>query len=531
MAEIDDFWDIASLLPRKKRQTPPAASTLPSQKEAEKPSSSITPEGTYSVSFSDEKEGAADSSDKARRALPQADKKTSLLLEYAPKGHPFLKRVRVYEQTSPFHFYHGFREAAAESLSHLGDAKEAPFVPFFSYSPQYSQLSPEQRAYYLYFRDSVYRGEYIKADKNYILLLVYEILNAPEKSNSEEGVLFLAKVFAAYRAAFPQMNRYMPEWLIDYCLLYRVSLPVYVLAPFYNEILAENVLREFYLGALAESSAEESGPLISYLSRHDPYKSRFANREDVLSELFHIEKAVSLVFSHINARAALEKNLITTKEREAFCGAVFAGASRYRIELVYQPIFASVGLSEQITAAVKYAENRLRMHFHVKSRLMVRELDETVKDVIDSYFDSALPEEPKALASRPEYERQYDAPTASFSASEAEKIENDSWQNTWLLVEEEQAASEEPVLPPEQAAPSLTAPVSKEALLLLGALFHGRPVPALFGKAAVLAEEINGYFSDTLGDVVLDVTDGGLVPIFDYQEEVEDFLKSYTDNE
>ncbi|MBQ8908048.1 MAG: TerB N-terminal domain-containing protein [Clostridia bacterium] len=520
MAEIDDFWDIGALLPKKKKTSAP-----PATEAAEAPSTV-----PYTPQEGEKEESTAPSS---TYALHTNREKSKLLFAYETNAHPFIRKVSVYEVTSPFHFYHGFREAAEKSLSLLGKASAAPFVPFFSYSPQYAQLSPEQRAYYLYFRDAAHRGEYVRTDKNYLLLFIYEILNTPDIIHPEKGVLLLAGVWAAYRKEFPQMDKYMGDWLADYCLLHRVALPAALLAPFLMNCSQSSYLSELYLGALTVETEEGEHPAMMFLSWHDPYRTRFAEREEVKPLLFHIERAVLRAIPYINGQAVDEKNIITTKTKDAFVGAILAGAKRHRLVIAYQPFYAAIGLREQVTAAVKYAENRLRMHMHVKSRLLIKEMDPALQAIIDAYFDEVLPKEKAPEPVRPAYEAQYDAPAADFSAAEADKIEHASWENTRLLVQEEEEEPwwEEEAVPVLHPQSSDAPPLSLDALRLLEAFFHNKPVPSLGTEAVALAEEINGYFSDTLGDVVLELTEEGILPIFDYQEEVEDLLRSHMQDE
>ncbi|MBP3437476.1 MAG: TerB N-terminal domain-containing protein [Clostridia bacterium] len=516
MAELDDFWDIASLMPKKKKSVIAAP--------VQEPVSFPSPQA-----FSDTEKTV-----KAEENISLKEREVTLIEEYEITSHPFLRGARVYSVTSPFHFYHGFQEAAALSLSSLGKNPPCAFEPFFSYSPQYAQLSQKQMSYYLYFRDCAYEGRYIKTTKNYLLLFIYEILNSPNLIPKEEGALLLARLWAAYRGAFPQVDKYMREWLVDYCLLYRVPFPYKEIMSFLPALLEEGAWKEFYLGFIGEAS-QDTKAAIRYFSKYDPYTTRMSQREELFSMLHHIEKALIPVFPVLLQIASREKNMVSLKSREVFLGAVWAGALRYRIEVSYQPHFAALRLAEELTAAVKYAENCLRMRLHIKSRLMVREVPPAVKELIDGYFEKAFPRKEEPLP-RPVYEAQYDAESCAFSATEAEKIENDSWQNTRLLVSEEELAEvfascdDEEEAPPE---PERGAPLSDAALRFLSALWQGEGALANeIAKEAntqkeALAEEINDYFSDTMGDIVLDMTAEGIFPIADYNEEIAGFLRAY----
>ena len=84
-----------------------------------------------------------------------------------------------------FEFYTKFCKDAARyfSLTH----EPCEYVYFFSYMPQYDQMTVSQMSYYLYWRDEVRKGNYIKTDINYLFLYIYEIINLPEKLHPSEG--------------------------------------------------------------------------------------------------------------------------------------------------------------------------------------------------------------------------------------------------------------------------------------------------------------------------------------------------------
>ena len=65
--------------------------------------------------------------------------------------------------------------------------------------PQYEQMSASQLAYYLYFRDEVRNGRYIKTDNSYLFLYVYEIINLPDKIPPASGALLLSRIWSVYR--------------------------------------------------------------------------------------------------------------------------------------------------------------------------------------------------------------------------------------------------------------------------------------------------------------------------------------------
>ena len=87
---------------------------------------------------------------------------------------------------------------------------------------------------------------------------------------------------------------------------------------------------------------------------------------------------------------------------------------------------------------VNYAENKIRAHISVKSRLTVYSLPNDLREVIDLYFVNNLPNVRRIVKkqSKPEeYEALYDLPRKKLDLHNADKIEQESWNTTKELVE------------------------------------------------------------------------------------------------
>lgn len=202
--ERDDFWDLSRIVPKKK--------TKPS---------------TFNTStFVTEHEIAG--GDNALRSQKDNNRLTILDMvkpagvssekSYAPENTGLIKRVTVKNFADRYDFYGNFRKAAVVYYDYKTD--KCDFVPFYSYMPQYSQLTSEQKQYYFYFRGMVRRGKFIKSDYSYLYLLVYEILNMPDYLPPSEGVVLLCKLWREYRGALPRIDSYFAVWIQDYCLVH-----------------------------------------------------------------------------------------------------------------------------------------------------------------------------------------------------------------------------------------------------------------------------------------------------------------------
>ena len=144
MDEKDDFWNIESLLPPKRKMviksTPPPASPVPIVIDAK--TDKIVE--SRKISFgSGEKE---------------------IVRDYVPVWNPMIRRVRVFKEENTYKLYHIFLSDAVRYLEVKGE--ECSYVPAYSYIPQYSQLNASQRAYYFYFRDQVNKENYIKTNQS-----------------------------------------------------------------------------------------------------------------------------------------------------------------------------------------------------------------------------------------------------------------------------------------------------------------------------------------------------------------------------
>ena len=126
-----------------------------------------------------------------------------------------------------------------------------------------------------------------------------------------------------------------------------------------------------------------------------------------------------------------------------------------------------------------------------------------------------------------------------FTPESAAEIERSSWDVTQKLVEpEEDDISSEPSLITEDTfekpepesddgslTPQLTGTLAGALAAAMSGDFDGYcRENALFPDD--IAGRINEYFSDVLGDIVLEQSGGGYTVINDYRRDIEDWLKN-----
>ena len=169
--ELDAFCDISELVPRKK-----TAISVYSRRV----STDCAEVDLGEKANTAEKE--CDSDTVIKRYIPvRADGRITSIAEsfeaeesYSPKDS-LIHKVILKKQKCTYRYYGEFMDDARRLNSLCG--KECAYVPFFSYAPQYNQLSSEQLEYYLWFRENARRGIFIKTDYSYVLLYIYELIN------------------------------------------------------------------------------------------------------------------------------------------------------------------------------------------------------------------------------------------------------------------------------------------------------------------------------------------------------------------
>lgn len=470
---------------------------------------------------------------------------------YTPSGMGLIKRVTIKKFIDKYDFYDSFRRSALLYFDYK--TARCDFAQFYSYMPQYSQLTPSQKNYYFYWRDEVRHGRYPRSDYSYIYLYVYEILNLPDKIPADEGIKLLCAIWREYRRALPRLDNYLSIWVEDYCLVHRLPPPINELSGVLFECIGRAKLKEFYLADINEVGFGAIEPLLAYLSDYDWRSGRFSSgggKETsalVAGEGYkrHMERAMYLLLHNVWNSISTSGNIKPTRvARDAFPNSLCTHSVKCKLEIEYISLADADEVRRGVTAAVRYTENKLRALLGVKSRLAVKDLPDEYKLILDRYFDQYFKEEQRRLkeAGRPSYEKLYEAPKGELSFSGADEIERASWTTTARLVEFSEGRDDEGVKPQiEEKSLELThsdasgaekednspAPISREEMAFLEACLSSDRGFSGTTPRETLAEGINELFLDIIGDIVLEEMDGAFCVIEDYREDVEEWLKKY----
>lgn len=544
--ELDRFWEIDTLIPPK-RAPHYAADTETTEIELDPPSSQqpkaeqepLKPR-TVAIPPSDERPKThyipPHTADEIRRQL-QPDE------EYIP-DNALIRRVRLYRWKSNYRYYEGFARDAAKLYPVTG--VECPRVPFFSYVPQYTQMSRAQLEWYLWWRENFRRDVYLDTDYSYVLLYVYEVINLSGRTDPARDQELLCKLWVNYRASYRQLDSYLPEWICDYSLIHRLKPPAMIKGELLGAIMSHCTLKEFYVPV--DGTDAYIHALLSFCSNYDYKKSKFYT--DERAKLFDRAMAVALraVAKHTGKNGKLF-NLTEMDDsklaRDAYSGALCSYRIKRRIEVDFCSFSRSHELRYFLTDVIKYTENRVRSYCAIRSRLSIYALSAEVRQLLDGALDELLPTQTARAAAKKKaedeavgaYEKLYDLPQKALSLTDAAEIERLSWDTTERLVEafEEEA----PTAETESVPASPTMPLQTETetgeddspwtpyLDLLRAVRNDdgagqRSAAREMEKPLdVLADEINALAADLLGDILLEENGDVFAVIEDYREMLE----------
>lgn len=534
--ELDAFWDIDGLMPAKRpavQRKPGATDAVEIEVPSKKPQ---------------QDDSQAKLSNKApvkRPPTPEAPPEPEAV--YDMQGG-LLHRVSVYPWRSGYTYYEKFCRDG-EYLRKI-KGKEAPHVGFFSYMPQYGQMTKQQLAYYLWWRENIRsNGVYLPADYSYILLNMYELINLPD-DHPEKVRDALCALWVAYHKDVPRLDRYFAEWICDYCLLHGLRAPVAQLSAICEDVLAAATLKEFYLDCGSEAGEAEAyaKALLSFCCQYDYRKSKFAQGESkalydriIPGVLVHLLEKDGVGAAVLHGKGDVQQSVIV---RDSYVAALCSHRVKKRIEVRYCSISRSHELRFAVTDMVKYTENRIRAHMGVKSRLSVTTLTDAIKREMDEYLDSVVPRiKSQAQVQEEQYEKLYDLPAAPLDLSHSAEIEQASWETTKKLVEAFEDAEEllpvaEELLPVAEPTATvgegLAPPVPQDDLssALASYLPFMEAVAAedtsaqmqacrAMGKMVdAVADEINEIAAEVFGDVILEDCGNGYAIIEDYREQL-----------
>ncbi len=546
--ELDRFWDIDALLPRKRSfprstETEPVVLEIPPKEDAPDRQTqtqerippredgktvvhSVAPVGNISARHS---------------VNPYADAERAKKFEADDEYEPscaLIHRVRIFEWRNDYRYYEEFASTAEK----LQTVRGVPcrHVKFFSYVPQYSQMTRDQFGWYLWFRECVRQGEYPETDDSYILLYAYEIINLSHRLDPSIGQANLLGMWLHYREKYPRLDSYFPEWICDYSLIHHLPPPTDLDMRSRVVLMQRCALKEFYVPGDSEEGYLQA--LLVFCSNYDYKRSKFCTEEN--RPLF--DRVMKTVLRRVTDRLSREGKLFSSADmedsrltRDAYSGALCSYRIKRKLEIYYCSFSRSHELRFLITDILKYTENKLRAYLGVLSKLTIYALPIPIRGMIDECVSELLPA--RRPMERPheeqqEYDKLYDAPSAPLSLSHAAEIEQASWDTTQRLVEAFEELPEEtenpvpvPVMESQERVTDendLSCVFSPYRTFLVAVLEENFGEQARLAKQMgklidAVAEEINELAADAWGDVLLEDTGDGYRVIDDYRNDLK----------
>lgn len=523
MEELDDFWDIASLVPKK----------------------SVSPYRNTGADTSAKEISVAD---------PVMEKKTtdsdSVIKRYVNPLHYEQKKIRreAFESTESYYpensllhkvtlkkrksEYQLYEEFLADAIRYKdADANECEFAPYYSYVPQYNQLSRAQLDYYLWWRKCFREGTLIKIDYSYILLYIFELINLGERQDVRLAQEQLSEIWNVYHSEYAALASKLATWICDFSLIHRLPAPENIRHSVGRRVPA---LKEFYLHMPKGDYEGCTRSLIKYATEYDYKTSKFAKEPNL--EIFdkHIFGAMLVAVKLYSKDGALLSELSSEDSkliRNCYEGALCVSDQRFEIEVKYCSFSRSNELRYILGDIVKYSENKIRAYLGVKSKLSVYSVSGELQKAIDAYFETALFSKPKPSQKKEEkheYDVLYDLPRTEFSLDRARQIEEASWGVTKDLISAFEAESLSPEPEPEPIPEPIPEPVVesdtgdatlREALgeyLAFAEALKRRDGDACRRLAAEkskmldgVVDEINEIAVEIIGDVLIEEGDDG----------------------
>lgn len=544
--ERDNFWDLTNLVPKKHMIRTENTGFSGADMLAD----------VVSVPSHDGHDGEVEESKFSEKSTvithyvhphsPEAEKsKPKPELEYEPLNS-LIHRVEIYPWSIRYDYFDRF-DKLAHKYFNVKPTYTPENVTFFSCIPHYGHMNKAQLDWYLYWRSLILKGKYVNTSYSYILLYAYELIALSDVVAPSRIRELLCNLWAAFRKEYSQLDRVMCDWICDFSMINRMD-PPSLERELFEAVMNNCTLKEYFIPCYGKDYGLYSDIIAKYCSSYDYKKSKFYSANAELYDK-HIVAALEYVMTrysdagHIFSGIGLTDSHMT---KDAFVGAICVHRVKKKIEVDYASFSRTNDLRYTVGSMVKHCENRIRAYLGIKSRLGAVMLHAGARQCLDDYFDARLKgcrsSGVKKEAPIAEYEKMYDVPQLSFSRDKALSIEKESWETTKMLVDafedsEEnlpprsggsgiyslEASHEEPLTAaetadvaemPDDGGDGLSS-MPDELLCFLKLCFINdtlgqKQYAKSVGKPAeAIADEINEFAADAIGDVVLEDSDIG----------------------
>lgn len=427
----DDFWDLSALVHRnlyphtEQKADEPVLVEVPAAKMTERRDDPQNTECTvikrYINPLHDEQK--------------RINKEAYIASERYKPENSLIHEVVLRKLKCKYNVYSGFLDDAIRYKDKQGVPCE--FVEYYSYVPQYNQLSDDQLSYYFWWRYNFREGIKIQTCYSYVLLFVYELINLGKMQDVAQAQRELCDIWNIYHTEFPEISAKLAQWICDFSLIHRLQVPQNIDDQITKSTLS---LKEFYLRIPKNDYKACATALIRYCTEYDYRMSKFAKGENLKIYDKYIFGAVITAVKFYSEDGAMLSALSCEDSkliRNSFEGALCVEEQKYELEVKYCSFSRSNELRFLMADIIKYAENKIRSYIGVKSKLTVYSVSIELQRELDDYFKNTLFSIPKVSTKREErgdYDVLYDLPKSKFSLEKAKQIESESWNVTDELI-------------------------------------------------------------------------------------------------
>jgi hypothetical protein len=419
--------------------------------------------------------------------------------------------------------------------------------PDQDYDLSFADLSGKQRAYFLYWRDSLRNGRSLETCAAYIALYARELILCLG-GGAEENFRELFRLWRSCRENFPGLNGLFPRWLLDFAVLYkRMDLLSEEVLPV-TDGTHPAILRDL---ALHLRHIENDGPInfgdVQLMLYHELASSRFyTSLYGPLLEIY-AERALNA----LDRLLGIFNSFYPARTRpvlfEAFPRLRGLGQSSYSAEWIR--LSDHPPLKALFRSVAAYVEYQLRRQTAFPGILRKAGIDPVWKEVIDA--ELGFPGEAAVKPIRLEDHKLDQIRDESDAVRELLRMEEDGLQNGAEPPEEPvpvplpqrrlpPAEPESAAMPGEavregsaSALAAFLAELPAAEQEILACIVRGaaagdlRELALKYGSMPeLLADSLNAAFQETFGDLLVETLDEGPAVSAEYEAEVKRFFES-----
>lgn len=321
----------------------------------------------------------------------------------------------------------------------------APFVPFMCYWPEYKDMSEGQTRWYFYWRNEVREGRYPPTGLSYLFLLIYELINGIGWKEPVQGYRLMKEIWIAYREAFPKLDAYLPDWLVDFGLVHRLDVSVRDVAAIAPCSVSGDALEWELMDRFRSEPADLPLEAAALLSDYDVMRSKFCANGGQAMMNAYFPKVFAAVDGYISKKygARLIERLHpgepARRERYLFRSAVYDSTlygSSAAIECV--PISSHGPLRAFVTQLMRLTENTLRGLCGYKGRLRGSAVEAEIAALVHRYLEREVGQASAA-------ERERDEPAVRINADKLARLQAESDEVRDMLAVTEEVGEPEGV--------------------------------------------------------------------------------------